>query len=316
MFSIVIPLYNKQTFLSDTLRSVKAQRFEDFEVIIVDDGSTDQSAEIARNAAQSDPRFKVLEQSNSGVSAARNVGIAKALHEWIAFLDADDIWAETHLNWLSAAARAVPSAGFLSTAFLRDGPLETRLPEEMSKPENRIEQSNYFKWTVSENGYFQTSSIAVRRALFTEVGGFGPYNKGEDVELWARVGLRTTVGIAMSQTVRYTHDPAGLMSSQNVHVRTEDLIDDVMPTPVLETLKGCRKEYVGTEIEKDVTTYMDHRLLLGVRAAIRSGDMRRARKLWRRLNAPFTGKALGHLALSLFPAWVPRVALGVRARLR
>ena len=90
MISIVIPLYNKEQQIGKTLESVFAQSFQDYEVVIVNDGSTDKSVEIVEGMA--DKRIRLINQKNSGVSAARNKGIQESRGEYIAFLDADDEW--------------------------------------------------------------------------------------------------------------------------------------------------------------------------------------------------------------------------------
>ena len=95
MISVVIPLYNKEKQVKQTLRKVLEQTFSDYEIIIVNDGSTDSSAEIAREFE--DHRIKVIDQENAGVSAARNRGIKEAKGNFIAFLDADDEWDKDYL---------------------------------------------------------------------------------------------------------------------------------------------------------------------------------------------------------------------------
>ena len=99
-FSVIIPLYNKESYLSQTLNSVKGQTYKDFEVIIVDDGSLDRSLSIA-NSYKTDSRFKVYHLQNGGVSKARNYGISVCKGDYICFLDADDVW---NKNYLSEAA--------------------------------------------------------------------------------------------------------------------------------------------------------------------------------------------------------------------
>ena len=90
MISVVIPLYNKEEQIADTLQSIFAQTFQDFEIVIVDDGSTDNSVEEVEKF--DDSRIRLIHQTNAGVSAARNRGIEEARGELIAFLDADDEW--------------------------------------------------------------------------------------------------------------------------------------------------------------------------------------------------------------------------------
>ena len=90
--SVIVPVYNAEKYLKQTLLSIQNQTFRDFEVLLVDDGSTDQSGQICDEWSRKDNRFKVIHQQNHGVAAARNAGIRAAQGEFIAFLDADDLW--------------------------------------------------------------------------------------------------------------------------------------------------------------------------------------------------------------------------------
>lgn len=96
MFSVVIPLYNKENSIKNTIQSVLNQSFADFEIVIVNDGSTDNSLEVVQQI--NDPRLRIIDKSNAGVSSARNCGIKNAEKEWIAFLDGDDLWEHNHLE--------------------------------------------------------------------------------------------------------------------------------------------------------------------------------------------------------------------------
>ena len=98
LFSIIIPLYNKARYIEATLNSIIAQSLTDFEVIVVDDGSTDGSYDIVIHIAEHDGRVRLLRQANGGVSSARNTGIRTAQGTWIAFLDADDTWDSDYLQ--------------------------------------------------------------------------------------------------------------------------------------------------------------------------------------------------------------------------
>src|SRR5690242_1528127 len=99
MFSVVIPLWNKRPWIAATLASALAQSWRDFEMIVVDDGSTDGSMEEV--ARFDDPRIRRLSQARQGPGAARNTAIRAARHDWFAFLDADDLWLPDHLEELN-----------------------------------------------------------------------------------------------------------------------------------------------------------------------------------------------------------------------
>jgi len=114
-FSIVIPLYNKAEYITKTLRSVMMQTYPRFEVLVVDDGSTDKSLEVVRSLSQEDARIKVITQSNQGVSSARNTGIRAAQYELIALLDGDDWWDTRYLEEMVGLIQEYPSVSVYST---------------------------------------------------------------------------------------------------------------------------------------------------------------------------------------------------------
>ena len=106
MISVVIPLYNKEKQIERTLRSVFAQTYTDFEIIVVNDGSTDRSAAVVESL--NDPRIRLVTQKNAGVSAARNRGIREARGEYIALLDGDDEWKPEFLETMTALTEKYP----------------------------------------------------------------------------------------------------------------------------------------------------------------------------------------------------------------
>src|ERR1035441_2116846 len=114
----VVPLYNKAPYIERCLRSIQAQSFADFEAVVVDDGSTDHSADVASQAVRNDPRFRIVVQQNRGEGAARNRGIQEARTGLIAFLGADDEWEPSFLEAITDLARQFPGAGILATGFL------------------------------------------------------------------------------------------------------------------------------------------------------------------------------------------------------
>ncbi len=180
--SVIIPAYNAMTYLSETLQSVIRQTFSDFEVLIVNDGSTDQIEQWV--AGLSEPRVKLISQVNQGVSAARNTGITHAQGEYIAFLDADDLWEPTKLEKQVYSLEKNPAIGLVYTwtAFI----------DESAKPTGVFiishAEGNVWEQIVVRDMISTGSSPMIRRDCFAKVGGFDPQiSGGEDRELWSRI---------------------------------------------------------------------------------------------------------------------------------
>jgi glycosyltransferase involved in cell wall biosynthesis len=182
MFSVLIPLYNKERSIKNTIQSVLDQNFNDFEIIVVNDGSTDNSPEIVKQFV--DPRIRLIHQENQGVSAARNRGIKEAKYEWIAFLDGDDLWEINHLEEILRMMKIYPGEKVYVTSFrFSDGRNIYKHPR--SSTIFKIE--NYFEEAIKEH-LISTDNIVVHKECFSKVGGFNvALNRGEDLDLWARL---------------------------------------------------------------------------------------------------------------------------------
>ena len=98
MISVIIPLYNKEEYIARAVQSVLAQTYDDYEVVVVDDGSTDDSVARFRSACGNDVRLRIIQQKNGGASAARNRGLSETSCDYVALLDADDEWLPDHLK--------------------------------------------------------------------------------------------------------------------------------------------------------------------------------------------------------------------------
>ena len=181
MFSVVIPLYNKELSISNTIQSVLDQTFQNFEIVIVNDGSTDNSVKEVEKF--DDKRIRLIHQKNQGVSAARNRGIEEAKYEWVAFLDADDLWRENHLKTLDDMIKKYPIDKVFTTSYIQSNQTETE------KPNNTIDViDNYFKAAL-ERRVTWTSIMCANKEVFDKVGGFNiKLSRGEDLDLWARIG--------------------------------------------------------------------------------------------------------------------------------
>ena len=120
-FSIIIPLYNKAPYIEKALSSIVSQTFQDYELIVIDDGSKDDSASIAEKLIHNQwgdgSKAKLIRQSNSGVSTARNNGVAASHGDYICFLDADDWWEPTFLEEMAKLIQDYPDAGIYGTGY-------------------------------------------------------------------------------------------------------------------------------------------------------------------------------------------------------
>ncbi|MGV7121196.1 glycosyltransferase family 2 protein [Sphingopyxis sp. 550A] len=194
-FSVVIPLFNKGSHIGSTLQSVLGQQFEDYEVIVVDDGSTDAGPDVVRGLTSD--RVRMITQQNSGVSAARNRGISEAKGQYVAFLDADDTWTSQHLKELNRLIISYPERGLYSCAHavVRNGvKYRKRQPEA---PDFVADAAGFFAEYSRSFSLVNSSTACVARDILSGIDRF-PENvkKGEDVIIWIQAAFAG--GIAYS----------------------------------------------------------------------------------------------------------------------
>jgi glycosyltransferase involved in cell wall biosynthesis len=191
MISVIIPLYNKATGIQRALDSVLAQKFQHFEIIVIDDGSTDESVTIVQKYI--DLRIKIIRQVNSGVSSARDYGIQSAGGNLVAFLDADDEWKPNILETLVALSRRFPHAGAYATAYeIQDANGKVFSPPFYVMPQQADGGfvGDFFKAALFCHPLW-TSAVMVPKTIMTEVGGFPvDVRIGEDIDTWFRIAAR------------------------------------------------------------------------------------------------------------------------------
>jgi glycosyltransferase involved in cell wall biosynthesis len=189
LVSVVIPAFNAVGVIEQTLQSVQAQTFENFEVIIVDDGSTDNTAAIVQRFCSMDPRFVLMTQPHSGVSVARNMAIAHAHGEFIAFLDADDVWLPEKLARQIELFRDYPRVNFTFTNFyMWNGERDLSLWYRNDRPLPDGDMGHKIVFSVSRACAASMSTAMVRREIFYTIGLFDPdLMIGEDWDLWLRL---------------------------------------------------------------------------------------------------------------------------------
>ena len=248
-FSVIIPLYNKAPYIRKALESVLAQTYTDYELIIVDDGSTDGSFTIAKqfiderlkvkgeedevkgyrlkvkgkensgtetNGYKLSPiNYKLIRQANSGVSAARNNGVAQAQGEYLAFLDADDWWESAYLERMAQLINDYPDAGLYACNYVYYKPGKTHVA--LNIPTGYI---NYPKaYYESDAMPVWTGAAMIHRHVYEEMGGFPLGIKlGEDFLLWSKIALHYSVAFLNEPLAWYNNDvPATLRATRNLH---------------------------------------------------------------------------------------------------
>lgn len=182
-FSVVIPLYNKEKYIKNTLCSVLNQTHKYFEIIIVNDGSTDDSLNVVSTI--SDNRIKIINQHNKGLSAARNKGIKAAKYNYIAFLDADDLWFEDFLEVIHNLIKTYPKQNIFATNVDLLCPKKTPiLSSSIFKLNNIKVITNFFN--INRN-IISPSSLVVEKSVFEKVGFFdNTINYGEEYDFYIR----------------------------------------------------------------------------------------------------------------------------------
>jgi glycosyltransferase involved in cell wall biosynthesis len=205
MFSVVIPLYNKEDYIQKAIDSVLQQSHEDLELIVVNDGSTDNSLEIVQEFK--DSRIKIIDQSNFGVSIARNNGVKAARYDHIAFLDADDWWDLHYLQEMQQLIHKYPDAGLWAAKYFKvkfGRETEARVGLEKGFKQGYID---YFKVYSTTMWMPITSSFIIPKEIFKELTGYKANIKiGEDFDLWVRIALKYKIAYLNKVLVYYNQD--------------------------------------------------------------------------------------------------------------
>ena len=273
-FSVVISLYNKESFIRRALESVLHQTALPHEVVVVDDGSTDSGADLVRDLF---PQVKLVRQQNLGPGRARNTGVNLSRGRWIAFLDADDYWAPFHVEDLERCLSLSSSLGLIGTGYV-----------EVSNPNREphlVREGDpyllpYFRVAGRLPGFIHTSAAAIHRAAFHAAGGFSSSAAGEDLGLWVRVALNSPVGYCPAESAVYVRGVNGIMAT--LEARSADAGDgDKRLVTMVRASESFRvvADFIGkAESERrDLVDYLDRRSLGAVRAALAHNDVAQAR---------------------------------------
>ena len=209
-FSVIIPLYNKAPYVAKAIGSVLVQTFSDYELVIVDDGSKDHSAEVAKNAIEGQEQCRLISQENAGVSMARNSGVAASHGDYLCFLDADDWWETAFLEEMDKLIGDFPDAGIYGTNYTIINETKHKTGIAPIGLEQGFERGyiNYFKAYSEHLGMpLWPGSVCVPRGVFDEMHGFPKDIKlGEDFMLWVHIGLQYKVAFLNKPLSNYNQD--------------------------------------------------------------------------------------------------------------
>ena len=253
--SIIIPVYNNELEVGRAIRSVLSQTIQDFELIVVDDESSDNSVNIINLIK--DKRIKYFKQLHGGASKARNFGVSKAQSDFIAFLDADDEWKNVFLETVILLRNKYPDAGLYCTNYSYVEKPNINIFTHKIKIENVNEEElvieNYFKYILSNEPInICTSCTAMNKTVFEELNGFNINSIwGEDQDLWGRIAIRYP--IVYSNTIGaiiYT-----IQDITNLHTFSS-VIERIKKTkqhPFIESgKKALRDDSVPNFLKKDL----------------------------------------------------------------
>lgn len=263
MITVIIPLYNKEASIATALRGVLAQTYQDFEVVVVDDGSTDGGAAVVETF--DDPRIRLIRQENGGVSAARNRGIAEAKGEHVAFLDADDEWMPTFLEEIAALIAEYPQCRAQATAYVNHNN-EGHNPIVLNRLPFKGERgvlTNYFEVASCSHPPVCSICVCIDRDLLQEIGGFPlGIKSGEDLLTWARIAVRTQWAYSLKPYAIYNMGEG--YDKKNLPPRRQDAGDPV--GKALKEIYQSHPHLVGFR------KYLSHWHKMRASVAIRYGE--------------------------------------------
>lgn len=229
MISIIIPLYNKAKSIAGVLDCVLSQTFQDFEVVVVDDGSTDEGAAVV--AQYTDSRIRLVRQENAGVSAARNRGIGEARGEYVAFMDADDEWTDDYLSIQYGLSTEFPDCDVFATNYKMKYSNGDITPAQINKIRfvgDAGVLANYFEVASCSQPPLWTSAVMVRKRAIDSIGGFPVGIKsGEDLLTWARLAIRYKIAYSRSTAATFVVDDNHRVSKRPTRSHDdEDFVGD------------------------------------------------------------------------------------------
>lgn len=251
--SVVIPLYNKEKSIASTLRTVLNQTFSDYEIVIVNDGSTDGSVEEIEKVQ--DDRIRLVHQPNAGVSAARNRGIEEAKGDLIAFLDADDEWKPEYLATQYHLFQKYPECSVFACNYeFRDvsGKVTPTLIHKLPFVGGDGILSNYFEVASCSHPPLWTSAVMVKKQAMQAIGGFPlGIKSGEDLLTWARLAYKYKIAFSRRICACYILPDKLGNQSRDSHIKDIKQVPDFIGGEIDSFYKRS-----SGKLKKDIREYL------------------------------------------------------------
>ena len=302
-FSVIIPLYNKQPHIKRAIDSVLDQTYPNFELIVINDGSTDGGPDIVSEI--SDDRLKIINQNNHGVSYTRNLGVKLSKYDWVAFLDADDSWHDCFLENAQKLIKEHPSIKMLGTSYYNAfGNNIFKIQDFKYVPQSSGVIENYFKAQLYK-GPVCASTAVINKVAFIDTGGFPEeIRRGEDNFLWNLIAINYPVGfINIPLATRY-FDAVNRVTQDN------NITDDFILLEYLSEKKICINERDLIYLKEFI---VKKRIGIIIRC-IKIGDIEKAKYLLRKINYTMMFKKK-YLLLKIFVR-IPKYAIKIIINLR
>lgn len=273
-YSVIVPLYNKEQYIERTLQSILLQSYTDYELIVVDDGSTDQSYNIAsRIIGNNKPNRQIILQQNSGVASARNKGVAASKGDYICFLDSDDWWEPSFLEEIDKLIAEYPDAGLYGTSFYIVKNSQQRLAP-IGFNEGFVKGYINYCQTYAKTLCMpiSSSSVAIPKGVFESTGGFRTHlSLGEDFDLWIRIATHFPVAMINKPLSNYFQDlPPAKRATRRLHIPQHHMLwnldylsEDEASNPDLKLLldrlrgSGLYRYYLSRKYHNEALTQLD-----------------------------------------------------------
>lgn len=294
MISVVIPLYNKEALIGKAINAVLNQTYQDFEIVVVNDGSTDNSAvEVGKF---NDPRIRLINQKNAGVSSARNRGIHDAKGEYIALLDGDDEWKPDYLKIQYELTQKYSECDVFAVNYelhdVNSGKVTNTIINKLPFKDTDGVLDNYFEIASCSHPPICSISIMARKRVFESIGGFPlGIKSGEDLLTWARLACRYKIA--------YCKTPLAVFNIEGYDTKEKPKRIPAEVDIVGQELKKLYKTYDAPGLKQYVGLWHKMRSSIYMRLRMRDKSIKEA--IYGLRYSPTNIKLYAFIILNLLP---------------